>query len=63
MQFRIKELRNELNLSQQGLAERANVSRATISGLEGGTITVTTTDTLVKIAAALGKTVSDIFLE
>ena len=63
VRFRIKEFRNEMSLSQQGLAEKADVSRATISGLEGGTITVTTTDTLLKIANALGKKVSDIFLE
>ena len=63
MKFRIKEFRNALNLSQRGLAEKADVSRATISGLEGGTITVTTTDTLLKIARALDKKVSDIFLD
>lgn len=63
MQFRIKDYREALNLSQQSLAEKAEVSRATICGLEGGTISVTTTDTLIKIANALGKKVSDIFLE
>lgn len=63
MQFRIRDFRTEQNLSQQGLAQKADVSRATIAGLECGTITVTTTDTLRKIANALGKKVSDIFLE
>lgn len=62
MQFRIRECREEQQMSQQKLAEQSGVSRATISGLESGTVTVTTTDTLLKIAAALGKKVSDIFL-
>lgn len=34
----------------------------TIIGLENGSITVTTTETLTKIAGALDKKVSDIFL-
>lgn len=62
MEYRIRFYREELNLSQQELAVKSGVSRATISGLESGSITVTTTDTLIKIATALGKRVSDIFL-
>ena len=50
-------------MSQAELSKKANVSRTIISGLESGSITVTTTDTLLKIARALGKTVSDIFFE
>lgn len=62
MQFRIKQCRKEAGLSQEALSERAGVSRTIISGLESGKITVTTTDTLLKIAKALNKNVSDIFL-
>ncbi len=62
MEYRIRYFREELRLSQQELAAKSGVSRATISGLESGSITVTTTDTLIKIAAALGKKVSEIFL-
>ena len=62
MQYRIKESREELNMSQVELSKRSKVSRGIISGLESGSITVTTTDTLAKIATALGKKVSDIFL-
>ena len=50
-------------MSQMELSERAKVSRTIISGLESGSITVTTTDTLSKIAKALKKNVSDIFLD
>lgn len=63
MIFKIKEAREELNISQEKLARKANVSRAIISGLETGAISVTSTKTLSKIADALGKKVSDIFLE
>ena len=50
-------------MSQEDLSKAANVSRGIISGLESGSITVTTTGTLSKIANALGKKVSDIFLD
>ena len=50
-------------MSQDDLAKKANVSRSIISGLESGTIKVTTTNTLCKIAVALNKKVSDIFLD
>lgn len=62
MEYRIRFFREQLNLSQDALAKLAGVSRATISGLESGAIKITTTETLVKIAGALGKKVSDIFL-
>lgn len=63
MQYNIRKYRLEQNKSQQKLAEESGVSRAVISGLESGTIVVTTTDTLIKIATALGKKVSEIFLD
>ena len=63
MQYKIREYREELKMSQVELAEKSKVSRTIISGLESGAITVTTTDTLLKIARALGRSVSDIFFE
>ena len=63
LQYRIKEYRDKLKMSQAELSEKAKVSRTIISGLESGSITVTTTETLLKIAKALGKNVSDIFFE
>lgn len=61
--YKIKEFREELGLSQLQLSEKANVSRTIISGLENGKINVTSTKTLAKIAEALGKKVSEIFLD
>ena len=61
MGYKIKEVREKKKMSQEQLAKKANVSRTIISGLESGKITVTTTETLLKIAKALDKKVSDIF--
>lgn len=62
MEFKIKERREEAGMSQEELAEKSGVSRTIISGLESGSITTTTTKTLLRIAEALGLRVSDIFL-
>lgn len=61
MNNKIKHFRENAGLSQEELAKRANVSRATLSGLESGRVDVTTTATLEKIASALSKNVSDFF--
>ena len=63
MAYEIKNIRLEKHMTQEELALASGVSRATISGLENGTIKITTTATLLKIADALGKKVSDIFLD
>ena len=63
MGFRIKELREEKNWSQSVLAEKSGVSHNLISRLESGELTFTTTDTLLKLAKALGKKVNEIFLK
>jgi len=60
--FKIKEAREKAGMSQDELSKKSGVSRTIISGLETGTINVTTTRTLKKIAEALGIKVSDIFL-
>ena len=62
MLFKIKEAREKAGMSQDELSKKSGVSRTIISGLETGTINVTTTRTLRKIAEALGIKVSDIFL-
>lgn len=63
MHYKIREFREEKKMSQVELSEKAKVSRAILSGLETGTIKVTTTDTLIKIANALERKVSEIFLD
>lgn len=63
MGYKIRECREELKMSQEELSKRANVSRTIISGLESGTIKVTTTETLLRIARALNKKISEIFFE
>lgn len=53
MDYRIKELREERNMTQVELAQKSGVCRATIWALETGESKVTTTKTLGKIAEAL----------
>ena len=63
MRYQVKEIREELGLSQEALAKKAGVSRTIISGLESGKVKETSTTTLSKIASALNKKVGDIFLD
>lgn len=60
--IKIKEERLKNQMSQEELARRSGVSRATISKLENGDENqVITTATMAKIAKALDKAVGDIF--
>lgn len=61
--FNIKECRKKAGISQEELSKKSGVGRVTISGLESGRVTVTSTGTLLKLADALGMKVSDIFFE
>lgn len=61
MPYKIKNARLSRNMTQEELAEKSGVSRATISGLENGSAKDTTIGTLKKLAAALGVTVGEIF--
>lgn len=61
MGYKIKEIREEIGMTQQQLSERSGVARSIINGLETGRTKTTTTDTLKKIAAALDRKVSEIF--
>lgn len=63
MAYRIKRLREERGMTQEELSSRARVSRAIISRLENGKDVVTTTETLKKIASALGCRVEEIFFD
>lgn len=63
MKNRVKEIREELGMSQEELSEKSGVSRTTISGLENEIIDVITNITLEKIATALGKKVPEVFFQ
>lgn len=62
MQFKVKELRIMRKMTQEDLAKKSGISRATISAFETGSVKITTTDTLIKLANALDSTVGEIFL-
>lgn len=62
MGYRVKELREVLNMTQEDLAQKSGVSRGTISAMENGSSKATSTRTFVKIARALGTSVDSIFL-
>jgi DNA-binding helix-turn-helix protein len=59
--YKIKELREKMKISQEELAAKSGVSRALISGLETGTIQETSTATLKKIAIFFNVKVSELF--
>lgn len=61
MENRLRIVREKAGMTQGELAKKAMVSRVTISGLESGRMAIAKTDTLIKIADALGKTVTEIF--
>lgn len=61
MAYKVKYFREKKKMTQEELSEKSGVSRAIISRLESGEEVVTTTETLIKIAAALNCKVGDIF--
>ena len=60
--LRLKAARAALDLSQQQLAERAGVSRQTISAIEKGDYNPTI-NLCIAICKALNKTLDDLFWE
>lgn len=61
MGYRIKEVRESKNMTQEELADKSGVSRGTISALENGIMRNTTSKTLLKLAQALDTSVECIF--
>lgn len=61
MGYKIKEMREKRQMTQNELSEKSGVSRTTISNLENGVVSVTTTKTLGKLAAALDVKVEELF--
>lgn len=58
----IKKVREKSGLTQEALAEKANVNRSLLNQLETGKLTNTSTNTLRKLANALGCKITDLFL-
>lgn len=61
MQNRVKEYREKEQMTQEELAQKAEVSRNTISAIETGTNTNVTYEVMEKIAKALNKKVATLF--
>lgn len=61
MKTKIKYYRELNNMTQEELAHKSNVSRTILSGLENGTLDVTTNTTMEKISQALGVGVVELF--
>lgn len=61
MGYKIRERREELRMTQEELAQKAGVSRQTISSLETGKYDNVLVSTLAAIALALDTTVDKIF--
>ena len=61
MENKLQQIREEKGWTQTKLAEESGVSRVTINGIENGKVNVVKTDTLAKIADALGMSISAVF--
>ena len=63
MRYKLREKREEAGLTQTELSEMAGVARQTIIAIEGNDMKVTTTSTLIKLAKAIGCSVTDLFAQ
>lgn len=63
MKFVVKEQREKCGITQEQLAERSGVSRATISKLEMNSTDVCSTVTLSKLSEALNVPVGSLFMD
>lgn len=61
MKTKIKYYRELNHITQEELSQKSNVSRTIISGLENGTLDVTTNTTMEKISEALGVGIVELF--
>lgn len=59
---KVKEIRIEMKLSQEELANKSSLSRYLISKIENGDDVNITKNTMISISNALNKKVTDVFL-
>lgn len=59
---KVKEIRIEMKLSQEELANKSGLSRYLISRIENGDDVNITKNTMISISNALNKKVTDVFL-
>lgn len=62
MDNKVKEIRIEMKLSQEELANKSGLSRYLISKIENGDDVNITKNTMISISNALNKKVTDVFL-
>lgn len=60
MIFHVKEARKDKGLSQEELANKAGISRVTLSKIESGEDVTVTSETMLSLAKALDTTVDGI---
>lgn len=58
---KLRETREKAGLTQKALAQKADVARTLVVGIENGTVNVVRTSTLTKIAKALNQDICSIF--
>ena len=64
MRYRVKEIREQKNMSQEELERRSGISRQTISAIENDKVRENVkAGTLLAIANALGTTVDALFFQ
>lgn len=63
MKYRVKEIREQLNMSQAELEQKSGISRQTISAIENDRLEDTKVGTLMALANALGTTIDNLFFE
>lgn len=61
MKLQLKAIREKHGLSQEELSQKSGVSRVAISNIETGRVENIKTQTISKLADALGEKVTDLF--
>lgn len=63
MGYRVKEIREEMKMTQEELEQKSGISRQTISAIENGKGGDVKAGTLKALARALGTTIDNIFFD